>query len=85
VGPAGSMKCGPDGNFTNLFLADGKYQNLSLASVHCNKFAGSLAGWGREGERSGQTAGAGGGTRRWRRAAARGFGRGGRHGREKEE
>jgi hypothetical protein len=23
------MKCGPDGNFTNLFLADGKYQNLS--------------------------------------------------------
>jgi hypothetical protein len=22
------MKCGPDGNFTNLFLADGKYQNL---------------------------------------------------------
>jgi hypothetical protein len=26
-----------------------------LASVHCNKFAGGLAGWGREGERSGRT------------------------------
>jgi hypothetical protein len=24
------MKCGSDGNFTNLFLVDGKYQNLSL-------------------------------------------------------
>jgi hypothetical protein len=24
------MKCGPDGNFTNMFLADGKYQNLSM-------------------------------------------------------
>jgi hypothetical protein len=30
VGPAGSMKCGSDDNFTNLFVADGKYQNLSL-------------------------------------------------------
>jgi hypothetical protein len=29
MGPAGSMKCGSDDNFTNLFLADGKYQNLS--------------------------------------------------------
>jgi hypothetical protein len=28
MGPAGSMKCGADGNFTNMFLADGKYQNL---------------------------------------------------------
>jgi hypothetical protein len=27
------MKCGPDGNFTNLFLANGKYQNLSSAVV----------------------------------------------------
>jgi hypothetical protein len=24
------MKCGSDGNFTNMFLVDGKYQNLSL-------------------------------------------------------
>jgi hypothetical protein len=29
MGPAVSMKCGFDDNFTNLFLADGKYQNLS--------------------------------------------------------
>jgi hypothetical protein len=29
--PAGSMKCEPDGNFTNLFFAGVKYQNL-LAS-----------------------------------------------------
>jgi hypothetical protein len=29
VGPAGFMKCGSDGNFTNLFVADSKYQNLS--------------------------------------------------------
>jgi hypothetical protein len=28
MSPAGSMKYGSDGNFTNLFLADGKYQNL---------------------------------------------------------
>jgi hypothetical protein len=27
------MKCGSDGNFTNLFFADGKYQNLSARSV----------------------------------------------------
>jgi hypothetical protein len=33
MGPAGSMKCGPDGNFTNMFLADGKYQNLSALSA----------------------------------------------------
>jgi hypothetical protein len=30
MGPAESMKCGPDDNFTNMFLADGKYQNLSI-------------------------------------------------------
>jgi hypothetical protein len=29
VDSAGSMKCEPDGNFTNLFLAYGNYQNLS--------------------------------------------------------
>jgi hypothetical protein len=27
------MKCGPDGNFTNLFLADSKYQNLSANQI----------------------------------------------------
>jgi ribose 1,5-bisphosphokinase PhnN len=27
------MKCGPNSNFTNLFLAGGKYQNLSLIAM----------------------------------------------------
>jgi hypothetical protein len=27
------MKCGSDGNFTNMFLADGKYQNLSSKCI----------------------------------------------------
>jgi hypothetical protein len=29
MGSAGDMKCGPDDNFTNIFLVDSKYQNLS--------------------------------------------------------
>jgi hypothetical protein len=31
------MKCGPDDNFTNLFFADGKYQNLSDPMHMCGK------------------------------------------------
>jgi hypothetical protein len=34
------MKCGSDGNFTNLFLTDGKYQNLS--QFRGNDVAGNL-------------------------------------------
>jgi hypothetical protein len=29
------MKCGSDGNFTNMFHADGKYQNLSPDDSQC--------------------------------------------------
>jgi hypothetical protein len=32
MGPARSMKYESDDNFTNMFLADGKYQNLSFCS-----------------------------------------------------